>query len=50
MVVDGSGNEIVRRDVAGEYSSTLKAADLDGDGRDELLVWYGGRLRRGTAI
>jgi len=45
VVLDAQGRESARRDVSRDYNSTLGAADLDGDGRDELLVWYGDRLR-----
>ena len=35
-----------RRDVPGEHhQGLLRAVDLDGDGRDELLVWHADRLR-----
>jgi hypothetical protein len=44
VILDGKGNEVARRDVTGDYASLLKAADLDGDGRDELLVRYGEKL------
>jgi len=45
VVLDAHGRESARRDVSRDYNSTLRAADLDGDGRDELLLWYGDRLR-----
>ena len=45
VVLDGAGKERVLREVTGDYSGALLAADLGGDGRDELLVWAGDRLR-----
>ncbi len=45
VVLDRSGRECARRDVTGDHASLLLAADLNGDGRDELLVWYANRLR-----
>ena len=44
VVLDANGNESARRDVAGDYNSTLNALDLDGDGCDEILCAYGERL------
>jgi hypothetical protein len=44
VVLDGSGKERARRVISGD-PSILKASDLNGDGSDELLVWYGNRLR-----
>jgi outer membrane protein assembly factor BamB len=44
VILDGNGKERAHRDVSGDQASMLKAADLNGDGRDELLVWYGDRL------
>jgi PQQ-like domain len=41
VVLDGNGKERAHRNVAGGGRPDLKAADLDGDGRDELLVCYG---------
>ena len=45
VVIGGDGNECARRDLTGDYASLLKAADLNGDGSDELVVWYGDRVR-----
>jgi hypothetical protein len=45
VVLDVDGREVVRRDLPGEHPGLLRAVDLDGDGRDELLVWHAGRLR-----
>ncbi len=42
VVLDGSGKERVRRDVTAEDSPNLNPVDLDGDGRDELLLNFGG--------
>ncbi len=43
VILDGNGKERVHREVVDDGSSpTLKPGDLDGDGRDELLVSYGG--------
>ena len=44
LVLDSQGKERAHRDVVDAASSALKAGDLDGDGRDELLVSYGGRV------
>jgi hypothetical protein len=51
VVLDPSGREIARRDQPGIKAPTrghlgnMRVADLDGDGRDELLVWHSERLR-----
>ncbi len=44
VVLDGNGHEHVRLDVDGDKYPSLKAADVNGDGRDELIVWFGGKL------
>ncbi len=44
VVIDGNGKEHARRDVAGYEYPTLTAGDVNGDGRDELFVWYAGQL------
>jgi hypothetical protein len=44
VVLDDRGKEQFRRDLAPEYDITLRTGDLDGDGRDELVFWHGGRL------
>ena len=41
VVLDGAGKERVRREIIGAPSA-LKAVDVNGDGRDELLVVEGG--------
>ncbi len=45
VVLDVDGKELVRRDLPGEFSGLLASVDLDGDRRDELLVWHADRLR-----
>jgi hypothetical protein len=45
VVLDGNGKERMHRDVVDDDLRDLQAADLDGDGRDELLVSYGGLVR-----
>ena len=42
VILDGGGTECTHREVAGAES--LHAADVDGDGNDELLVQQDGRL------
>ena len=44
VVLDEHGKEHAQRDVAGDKYPTLKAADANGDGCDELFIWYGGQL------
>jgi PQQ-like domain len=44
VVLDGNGKERARHAISEDNSSALKAADLNGDGRDEVLLWYGNRL------
>ena len=44
IVFDGNGGVRTRRDLSDSFSSILDAADLNGDGRDELLVSFDGRL------
>ena len=44
VVLDGKGKEVARRDVVDDEAAILNAVDLDNDGRDELLVCYGGVL------
>jgi outer membrane protein assembly factor BamB len=43
-VLDGKGQERLHRDGVELQSARLTAADLDGDGRDELLLYYDGSL------
>jgi hypothetical protein len=38
VVLDANGHEAARRDLPDENGRSLHAADLDGDGRDELLI------------
>ena len=42
VVLNGNGKERAHRDVVNDDGPTLRAGDLDGDGRDELLLSYGG--------
>jgi outer membrane protein assembly factor BamB len=42
VVLDAKGNVRVSRNLSFSVSHDLKAADLNGDGRDELLVFEGG--------
>jgi hypothetical protein len=49
VILDGHGKERRRPEVRGEFDSVLRAADLNGDGRDELVVSYGNRLRAWSA-
>jgi hypothetical protein len=44
VVLDSDGRESLRHDLPREDRNAIRAVDLDGDGRDELLVWHGGRL------
>ncbi len=44
VVLDGNGEERNRRTFAEDSPDALEAADCNGDGRDELLVWYGDAL------
>ena len=44
VVLSGDGKERVRREMAKGEICKLEAADLDGDGRDELVVQDEGRL------
>jgi outer membrane protein assembly factor BamB len=44
VVYDPGGEECARLDVRWPYSGELRAADINGDGRDELIAWYDGRL------
>ncbi len=43
-VLDEHGKERANRVVANDQIPILKAADVNGDGRDELFVWNGGQL------
>jgi len=45
VILDAKGRELVRRELGPGGSSTLESADLDGDGREELLLQYDGKLR-----
>jgi hypothetical protein len=44
VVFDLSGEECARLDVRSPLIGALRAADLNGDGRDELLACFDGRL------
>ena len=44
VVLDGNGKERARRNFTTHSIDTLEAADCNGDGRDELLMWYGDAL------
>ncbi len=44
VLVDAGGRERLRRDLPTQQVGMTRAADLDGDGVDELLIWHGGRL------
>jgi outer membrane protein assembly factor BamB len=43
-VLDTKGKARANRLVANDQYPVLKAADVNGDGRDELFVWNGGQL------
>ncbi len=45
VVLDRYGHERTLRDVAGDDITGFYATDSNGDGRDELLFWYGHQLR-----
>ncbi len=45
VVLDAQGRERGRRELGPTGSITLESADLDGDGREELLLQYDGKLR-----
>ena len=45
VVLDSHGNERLRRVGTSEDPLILQAADSNGDGRDELLMWSNNRLR-----
>ena len=45
LILDATGKERAGRDLKAVSASTLTAADLDGDGRDELLFLDDDRLR-----
>jgi predicted Ser/Thr protein kinase len=47
VVLDANGREAIRRDFGDENGRSLYAGDLDGDGRDELLL---GSVNRLTAL
>jgi PQQ-like domain len=44
LVLDAAGKERIHRDVTGDDKSILNQTDFNGDGHDELLVWYGDRV------
>jgi hypothetical protein len=44
LVLDRAGNERSHRDVIGDDNSSFNSLDINGDGRDELLVWHGDRF------
>ncbi len=43
LILDGNGKEIRSRELP-QNSNLSRVADVNGDGRDELLVWYDDRL------
>jgi FG-GAP-like repeat len=45
MILDGNGKERAHRDFDDVGTPNLQAVDLDGDGRDELLLSHGGFIR-----
>ena len=49
VILDENGHELARREVAATSHSAVRAADLDGDGRDEILLSYDARLPRVAA-
>ena len=44
VILDENGHELARREVAATSHSAVRGADLDGDGRDEILLSYDARL------
>jgi tRNA A-37 threonylcarbamoyl transferase component Bud32/outer membrane protein assembly factor BamB len=44
VTLNSAGGEVTHRDLSSHNSNILRAADLDGDGRDELLLFYNDRL------
>ena len=44
VTFDSAGRVATHRDLSSHNSNILRAADLDGDGRDELLLFYDDRL------
>jgi hypothetical protein len=44
VVLGPGGDACVRLDVRCSQAGGLLAADINGDGRDELITWYDGRL------
>ncbi len=44
VILDEHGKERANRVVANDQIPILKAADVNGDGREELFVWNGGQL------
>ncbi len=45
VILDAQRRRRTRRELGADASSALESADLDGDGREELLLQYDGRLR-----
>jgi outer membrane protein assembly factor BamB len=49
VALDARGRERAHRELAPSWWMTFESADVDGDGREELLFQYDGRLRAGRA-
>jgi outer membrane protein assembly factor BamB len=48
LVFDDQGREIARRELPQNAEHYMRATDVNGDGRDELLLWYDDRLHTWT--
>ncbi len=44
VTLDARGHQVVNRELPADANMYLNLADINGDGRDELLVVYGGRI------